>query len=55
MLMNHYVARDEGLVLNDNIAGDQRATSDYRLVADFAVVRDVAGGHDVVVVPDHGL
>ncbi len=54
VLVNDDAARDESLVVDLNVAGNESATSDDDVVADDAVMRDVAGRHDVVAIANGG-
>ena len=53
-LMDRTVARDEGVIADLDMAGQQRPVADHHIVANHAVVGDMGGGHEEAVVADSG-
>ena len=52
ILVDDDASRNESLVFDLDVPGDQSATGDHGIVSDDAVMRNVAGSHDVVPVAD---
>src|SRR5262249_46694976 len=49
-----HAARDRGVIMNVNVASQQRAVGHDDVIANTAVVGDVRTGHEEVVVTDRG-